>query len=188
MATKLNLIEEFQKNILPNLQKKLGIKNKMAVPRLKKVSINVGIGKYLEGSKDYSQVVKNIQEITGQKPVVTKAKKAISNFKVREGMPVGIMVTLRGRRMYDFINKLVNIVFPRVRDFRGISKKSFDGKGNYSVGLKEYTVFPEINPDDIVKMHGLEISIATTGKNNEEAYTLLKEIGFPFKEAAIEKK
>ena len=184
MAQSTNLKQEFQKKILPELKETLGYKNPMAVPKLEKITVNVGIGTHLtSGGKDYSDVVKNISELTGQKPIVTKAKKAISNFKTREGMPVGVKTTLRGERMYDFVNKLVNIVFPRVRDFRGISRKAFDGRGNYTVGIKEHTVFPEINPDDIVKIHGLEVSISTSAKNNEEGYRLLKALGFPFKKS-----
>jgi len=188
MASISNLKSDYQKNILPKLQENLGIKNSLAVPKLEKVTINVGIGSYLQGSKDYDNVIKNISEISGQKPIVRNAKKAISNFKIRQGMPVGIKVTLRGQRMYDFVSKLVNIVFPRIRDFRGISKKSFDGRGNYTVGIKEFTVFPEINPDDIVKMHGLEITVVTSAENDEQGYALLKEIGFPFKEAKKQEK
>ncbi|PIR55304.1 50S ribosomal protein L5 [Candidatus Peregrinibacteria bacterium CG10_big_fil_rev_8_21_14_0_10_36_19] len=177
-----DLKTRFNSEILPELKKTLGIKNDMAMPKLKKVTINVGIGTYIKThGKDFDNVVENIAKITGQKPVVAKAKKAISNFKLREDNPVGVTVTLRGQRMYDFINKLVNIVFPRVRDFRGISPKSFDGNGNYNVGFKEHTVFPEISPDDVMKLHGVEVSITTTAKNDEEGYELLKSLGFPFK-------
>lgn len=176
------LKERFEKEIAPQLMKELGIKNKHAVPRLEKVIINAGLGTlYTAGSKDFTEFEENFKAITGQKPVLKKAKKAISNFKIRAGMPNGLMVTLRGERMYDFIEKLVNIVFPRVRDFRGISKKAFDGKGNYSVGLKEHIVFPEINPDDIVKIHGLQICINTSADNDEDGRELLKALGFPFK-------
>ncbi|MBU2524289.1 50S ribosomal protein L5 [Patescibacteria group bacterium] len=185
MSKDITLKQEFEEKILPELQKELGIKNKMAVPRVKMVKINVGIGSYLQsgGSKDPSSIVENVAQITGQKPVVTKAKKAISNFKLREGMPVGVVATLRGARMYDFLSKLVNVVLPRVRDFRGIPDKSFDGRGNYSLGLKEHLVFPEINPDDITKVHGIEITVVTTAKNNDDAYKLLVKLGFPFKKA-----
>ncbi|MBI5754697.1 50S ribosomal protein L5 [Candidatus Peregrinibacteria bacterium] len=173
--------EHFKKEIIPRLMKELNIKNIMAVPRITKVKINVGIGTYLAGGKDYSEVVKNITEMSGQKPIVTHAKKAISNFKIRIGLPVGITVTLRKKRMYDFVNKLVNSVLPRTRDFRGIPPKSFDKKGNYSLGISEFTVFPEIRPEDIVKNHGVEITIVTSAKNDEEGYALLKNLGFPFK-------
>ena len=155
----------------------------MAVPRIEKVKINVGIGSIMtKGNKDYDDVLTNVTAIAGQKPLITKAKKAISNFKTRKGLPVGITVTLRGERMYDFINKLVNIVLPRVRDFRGISTKAFDGRGSYNIGFKEHTVFPEINPDDIVKAHGVQVTICTTGKNTEETMALLKEFRFPFQQ------
>lgn len=183
MAKPLDLQTRFKKEILPKLQKELNIKNIHAVPHLVKVKVNVGIGKVVaEGNKDYSSFVNNVASITGQKPIVTKAKKAISNFKVKKGMPVGVVATLRGKRMFDFINKLVNIILPRVRDFRGLPKQSFDGKGNYNVGIREHTVFPEINPDEIVRLHGIEVTIVTTAKNNEEGYALLKALGFPFKQ------
>jgi len=159
------------------------------VPKLKKVVVNAGLGSmYTAGNKDFTEFEENFKAVTGQKPVVKKAKKAISNFKIREGMPNGVMVTLRGDRMYDFIEKLVHIVFPRVRDFRGISPKSFDGKGNYSVGLKEHIVFPEINPDDIVKIHGLQICVNTSAENDEHGRALLTALGFPFKRAVAKSK
>lgn len=182
MAKVTKLKERFAKEIAPKLQKDLGIKNTNAIPRLKKVTVNAGLGNfYTSGTKDFSEFVANITAMTGQKPIVTKAKKAISNFKIREEMPNGVMVTLRGARMYDFIEKLVNVVFPRIRDFRGIPDKSFDGNGNYSVGIKEHICFPEINPDDIAKIHGLQVCVGTTAKNNEEGLALLKALGFPFK-------
>lgn len=176
----LHLKDHFIQNILPELQKELKVKNINAVPRLEKIKINVGIGKMSEGGKDYAHVVQNLAVISGQKPVVSKARKAISNFKLKQNQPVGVSVTLRGKRMYDFLSKLINVTFPRVRDFRGVSPKSFDGRGNYSIGLKENTVFPEINPDDLAKTHGVEISIITTAKTNEAGLKLLKAFGFPF--------
>lgn len=182
MAKAAKLKERYIKEIAPQLMKDLGLKNINAVPRLEKVTVNAGLGNfYTSGTKDFSEFVDNFKSITGQKPVVTKARKAISNFKIREQMPNGVTVTLRGKRMYDFIDKLVNIVFPRTRDFRGISPKAFDRKGNYAVGIKEHMVFPEINPDDIVKIHGLQVCINTTAKNDEEGFALLKALGFPFK-------
>lgn len=180
MTTQFTLKDHYTKNVLPELQKELKIKNIMAVPRVVKININVGIGKLTEGGKDYSHVVDNLAAISGQKPVVSKASKAISNFKLKQNQPVGVSVTLRGKRMYDFMNKLINVTFPRVRDFRGISPKSFDGHGNYSVAIKEHTVFPEINADDIAKLHGLEITVVTTARNNDEGFKLLKALGFPF--------
>ncbi|MFC1655559.1 50S ribosomal protein L5 [Patescibacteria group bacterium] len=182
MAKATKLKDRFSKEIASQLQKDLGIKNVSAIPKMTKVTVNAGLGSlYTSGSKDFSEFAANISAITGQKPLIIKAKKAISNFKIREGMPNGIMVTLRGERMYDFIEKLVSVIFPRTRDFRGISPKSFDGKGNYSVGIKEHIVFPEINADDIVKIHGLQVCINTSAKNNEEGLALLKALGFPFK-------
>ncbi len=181
MASKVKSLKaRYQQEIVPELKKRLNIKNINAVPKLQKVVVNVGIGKLLEGGKDYSEIVNNIAQITGQQPVVAKAKKSISNFKIREGMPVGIHVTLRGDKMYDFVNKFVNITLPRMRDFRGLSTKSFDKNGNYSVAMREHTVFPEINPDDIVKTHGMQITFVTTAGDNETAYEFLKELGFPF--------
>ncbi len=171
----------FNKEVIPVLQKNLGIKNRMAVPKFSKITLNVGIGTLTKNTKDFSDVLNNVAKISGQKPVVTNAKIAISNFKLRQGMPTGIMVTIRGERMYEFIYRLVNIVFPRVRDFRGLNPKAFDGSGNYSVGFKEALVFPEINPDDVLNVHGLQVTLTTTAKNDKEGRALLKEIGFPFK-------
>ncbi len=183
MTTTIHLKDHFIKEVLPKLQKELGRKNSLAVPRITKVILNVGIGKMTESGKDYSHVVDSLAAISGQKPMVALARIAISNFKLKKGQPVGVNVTIRGKRMYDFLTKLVNVVFPRVRDFRGISPKSFDGKGNYSIAIREHTVFPEINPDDISKVHGLQVTIVTTARNNEEGHKLLKTLGFPFQEA-----
>lgn len=181
MAKAIDLQTRFKKELAPKLKETLGIKSVMAVPRVTRVTINSGIGTYTKThNKDYSNIVENITKISGQKPIVTRAKKAISNFKIKQNEPMGVVVTLRGKRMYDFLNKLVNIVFPRVRDFRGISSRAFDGRGNYNVGFKEHIVFPEISPDDVIKLHGLEVNITTTAKNNKEGYELLKAIGFPF--------
>lgn len=182
MSTKvMDLKTRYQTEIAPALKKMLGVKNVMAVPKVTKVTLNVGMGTYVRNHKDFNPIVENIAAITGQKPMVNKAKIAVSNFKIRAGMPVGTSVTLRGKKMYDFLNKLVNIVFPRVRDFRGISHKAFDGQGNYTVGFKEHVVFPEISPDDVIKLHGLQICVSTTAKTDEEGYELLKALGFPFK-------
>jgi large subunit ribosomal protein L5 len=174
--------EIYFKEIVPHLSKDMKAKNLLALPRLQKVIVNVGIGKMMAGGKDSSLFVENIKAITGQHPVVAKAKKSISNFKLREKMPVGVYATLRGNRMYDFIYKLVNIVLPRVRDFRGLSPRSFDGKGNYSMAILEHNVFPEINADDMNKLHGLQITIVTSAKDNDSAFKLLKALGFPFQE------
>lgn len=181
MATK-DLKTRFIEEIAPKLKTELGVKNVNAVPRLKKVTLNIGIGSVIQRQgKDFSHIEENLAKITGQKAVVTKSKKAISNFKIREGVPIGLMVTLRGKRMYDFVNKLVNITLPRVRDFRGLSPKSFDGKGNYSIGFKEHVVFPEINPDDVLQLHGVQVTISTTAKDDDGGRALLKALNFPFK-------
>jgi large subunit ribosomal protein L5 len=179
--------ENFEKNIAAVLQKEIGLKNKLALPRLSKITINVGLGSFLAGKKDYSQVLETLAAISGQKPVVTKARKAISNFKIKENQPIGVTVTIRGKRMYDFFNKFVNITLPRIRDFRGLSPKAFDTCGNYSVGIKESTVFPEVNQENLEKIHGLEITIVTTARNNEQGYKLLKALGFPFQKKEKEK-
>lgn len=178
---KISLLQYYREKIVPELQQKLGLKNPNAVPRISAIIINVGIGSYVAAGKDHEDIVKNIVAITGQKPIVTRSKKAISNFKLKINMPSGIVVTLRGKRMYDFLTKLINIVFPRIRDFRGISKKSFDGHGNYSVGIREHTVFPEIQAEDVSKIHGLQIIVQTNAKNDKKALELLKALGFPFK-------
>lgn len=165
------------------LQKELNISNVHLVPKVETITINVGVGSLVQSNKKaLDEVVENITAITGQKPVVKKATKSISNFKLREGMPVGVSVTLRGESMINFLNKLINIVFPRIRDFRGFTKKSFDGQGNLSIGIKEHLVFPEINPDDLVTIHGVQITIKTSTKNDEHAYHLLRAFNFPFKE------
>lgn len=175
------LLQTYREKIVPQLMQTLGVKNPHAVPRVTCVKVNVGIGSHVVAGKDPEDIVKNVITITGQKPVVVKSKKAISNFKLKINMPSGVVVTLRGKRMHDFLNKLINVVFPRIRDFRGISKKSFDGHGNYSIGLKEHTVFPEIRTDDVSKIHGLQITIQTDAHNDKKAFELLKAFGFPFK-------
>lgn len=176
----IKLKERFASEILPGLQKELKVKNVWAAPRLKKISINVGLGSFLAGKKDYSIVVDNLAAITGQKPVVTIARKSISNFKIREGIPVGVTVTIRGEKMLNFVNKFVNITLPRIRDFRGLPMKGFDGKGNYTLGITENIVFPEINPDNIDKIYGMEITFVTTAQDNESGIKLFKALGFPF--------
>lgn len=186
---KSNLKSYYLKELLPKLQKELGIKNPMSVPRLEKIMINVGIGNIMtKGKKDYEEVVENVKLIAGQKPLITTAKKAISNFKTKEGMPVAISVTLRGEKMYDFLNKFINVVLPRVRDFRGLSRKSFDQKGNYSIGFTEHTIFPEINSDDIVRLHGIQVTFCSSAKNPQQGFELLKAFRFPFIRAEGAKK
>lgn len=182
MSKPVDLKIRFKSEIIPKLKETLGIKNTMAIPKITKITINSGIGPFLRAGKgEFDFVVENITKITGQKPIITKSKKAISNFKIKENNPVGVSVILRGKRMYDFLNKLINIAFPRVRDFRGLSEKSFDGKGNFSVGFKEHTFFPEISPDDVIKLHGLQVCISTNAGNDEKGLELLKAMGFPFK-------
>ena len=181
---KAQLQEKYEKEIINALKKELGRTNAASLPKLVKVSVNVGIGSHITGgNKDYSSFENSISEITGQKPCVRKAKKSVSNFKLREGMPVGLNVTLRGRKMYDFIERFVNIALPRVRDFRGITVKGLDGKGNYSIGLKDCTIFPEVDREKLVHTHGMQVNVCTSAKDNQEAYTLLKALGFPFKDS-----
>lgn len=182
--TPKNLQTQFKKEIAAKLMKDLNLKNANAVPKVTKITVNVGIGSIIQKQgKDFAYIVDNIAKITGQKPVITTAKKSISNFKTRIGIPVGIMVTLRGKRMYDFLSKLINITLPRVRDFRGLPPKSFDNKGNYSIGFKEHIMFPEINPDDVLHLHGVQITITTTAKDNKQGLALLKAFNFPFRTA-----
>ncbi len=184
----VDLKTRFYTELTQELKKTLGIKNSMAVPKVTKIKLNVGMGTYIKThNKDYSNIVENITKISGQKPVLNKSKKAISNFKIRQGEVIGCSVTLRGKRMYDFLNKLINIVFPRVRDFRGLPQKGFDGNGNFSIGFKEHTVFPEISPDDVIKLHGIEVNITTNAKTDEEGYQLLKIMGFPFIKGKMDK-
>ncbi len=176
-------MKDLYQNAVPQLKNDLGLKNTMAVPRVTKVNVNVGIGSYVRGGdKNFDTIVDNIGALSGQKPVVTKARMAISNFKLRIGDPVGITTTLRGKRMNDFLTRLVGVILPRIRDFRGISVKGFDGKGNYSLGVKEVTVFPEVNPDNVSRNHGVQMTICTSAKNDYEGYKLLKTLGFPFKD------
>ena len=175
-----SLYKTFKEEIAPKLQIDLGYKNVMQVPKVFKVIINAGIGRFVKESGYIENVENTLQRITGQKPVRTKAKKAISNFKIRENMEIGVMVTLRGPQMWHFLEKLLKVTFPRVRDFRGISSKSFDRQGNYTIGFKENSPFPEVKQGEIDKMHGLQIIINTTAKNQKEGVALLSALGFPF--------
>ena len=177
----MNLRETFNKELLPQLKDKLGVNNVMAVPKLTKVVINMGVGEALTDKKHLESAVNDLELIAGQKAVITKASKSVASFKLREGWPVGCKVTLRGDRMYDFIERLVNIAIPRERDFRGLNPKSFDGQGNYSMGIKEQIIFPEINYDNIDKIRGMDICINTSASNNEDAKVLLEALNFPFK-------
>lgn len=175
------LQEKYKKEIQKKLQEELGIKNTNAVPMLSKIVINMGVKDALADKKNMEKGAEVMSQITGQKPKVMKAKKSISTFKLREGDQIALMVTLRGKRMYDFYQKLTTIVFPRFRDFHGVKPESFDGKGNYTLGFAENTVFPEIDPSKIDKIQGLEISIVTTAKNNDQGLALLKALGMPFR-------
>ena len=177
----MNLKETFNKELLPQLKDKLGLNNVMAVPKLTKVVINMGVGEALTDKKHLESALSDLELIAGQKGVITKASKSVASFKLREGWPVGCKVTLRGDRMYDFIERLVNIAIPRERDFRGLNPKSFDGHGNYSMGIKEQIIFPEINYDNIDKIRGMDICINTSASNNEDAKALLEVLNFPFK-------
>ena len=176
------LKEKFDKEIAPALAKELGLKNPMAVPRLHKVVVNMGVGEATQNTKMMDPLVNDLGNIAGQKPVVTRAKKSIAAFKVREGMAIGAMVTLRGDRMYEFFDRLVAVTLPRIRDFRGISPRSFDGRGNYSLGIADQTVFPEIELDKIKRQQGMDITIVTSARRDEEALDLLKLMGMPFAE------
>ena len=174
-------IDFYEKEVRPALVRKFKYKNVMQVPKLQKIVINMGLGEAIQNVKVLDSAAADIMLISGQKPVITKAKKSIASFKLREGMPIGCMVTLRRERMYEFYQKLVTIVLPRVRDFKGISSKAFDGRGNYTIGLREQIIFPEIDYDKVDKVRGMNITIATSAKSDEEAYELLKLMGMPFK-------
>jgi large subunit ribosomal protein L5 len=175
------LIETYQKDLKPALAKEFHYKSPMEVPRLDKIILNMGLGEAIQNIKVLDASMEELALIAGQRPIVTRARKSIASFKLREGMPIGCMVTLRRGRMYDFFDKLVNIALPRVRDFRGLSDKSFDGRGNYTLGIKEHIIFPEIDYDKIDKIKGLNITIVTTAKTDEEGKALLKMMGMPFR-------
>jgi large subunit ribosomal protein L5 len=175
------LHDQYRETIVPELTKKFGYKSVMQVPRISKITLNMGVGEAVNDKKNIEMAVGDMTKIAGQKPVVTKTRKAIANFKVREGLAIGCMVTLRGERMYEFLDRLVTVAFPRVRDFRGVSGRAFDGRGNYNIGLKEQIIFPEIEYDKIDKLRGMNISITTTAKTDEEAKALLAAFRFPFR-------
>jgi len=177
------LYEKYKKEFLLELQKEFKIRNRMAVPRLEKIIINVGVGEAIQNVKVLDSAKAELGQITGQMPVVSRAKKSISAFKLRKGQAIACFVTIRGRRMYEFFDRLVNIILPRVRDFRGVSPKSFDGRGNYTLGLKDQLVFPEIEYTKVEKSRGMNITIVTSAKTNEEAMALLKKLGMPFRES-----
>ncbi len=174
------LAESFRKSITPDLMKLFKYKSVMQVPRLEKIAVNVGVGAATQDPKILDVVVKELESIVGQKPVLTKSKKAISNFKLRENMPIGVRVTLRNRKMYEFMDRFVSVAVPRIRDFRGFSDKSFDGRGNYTVGIKEQIIFPEIDVDKVTRVFGMDITFVTTAATDQEAMELLKGLGFPF--------
>jgi large subunit ribosomal protein L5 len=175
------LKEKYEKEIAPKLQEQFGLKNPYEIPRLEKIVLNMGLGEAIQNMKVLDAAVEELKAIAGQKPVITRAKKSIAAFKLREGMPIGCMVTLRRQYMWNFFNKLVNIALPRVRDFRGVSGKAFDGNGNYSLGIKEHIIFPEVDYDKIDKIKGLNVSVVTTAKSDEAGKALLKLLGMPFK-------
>ncbi len=177
-----NLKEKYVNEIVPELIKELGYGNVMQVPEVEKITLNMGVGESVTDKKAIEKAQADLESITGQRPLATKAKKSVATYKLREGFPIGCKVTLRKSRMYDFLDRLVNIALPRIRDFRGLNKKSFDGNGNYSIGIKEQIIFPEIDYDSIDKIRGLDITITTTAKTDEEALALLKAFNFPIKD------
>ena len=179
---KSRLHDKYVKEIAPTLQKELSIENRMAVPKVHKVVINMGVGEATQNAKVLDPAMNELGQIVGQKPVVTRAKKSIAAFKVREGQAIGAMVTLRGDRMYEFLDRLINVALPRVRDFRGVSTKSFDGRGNYTLGVKDQLIFPEIDYAKVDKMKGMNITIVTTAQNDNDARALLKHMGMPFRQ------
>lgn len=178
---KPRLQHRYEEVVVPALMKRFGYKSIMQVPRLEKIVVNMGVGEAVADRKVLDEAVEQLALITGQRPMITKAKKSISNFKLREGMPIGCKVTLRGARMYEFFDRLVTLALPRVRDFRGVSDRSFDGRGNYSLGIREQIVFPEIDIDKVSRILGMDITFVTTARTDEEAYELLKELGMPFR-------
>ena len=179
MASRLK--EKYQKEVVPNLQKEFSYRNPMQVPTVHKVVINIGMGEAIQNAKAMDAAVSDLATITGQRPVITRAKRSVAAFKLREGMQIGVMVTLRGDRMYYFLDKLINVALPRLRDFQGVSPEAFDGRGNYTLGLREQLVFPEIDYDKVDKVRGMEVSIVTTARTDEEGRWLLKLMGMPFK-------
>ena len=171
----------YRDRVVPAMMKEFSYKNMMQVPRMERIVLNVGMGEALQNVKLLESAVTELTQVTGQKPVVTRAKKAIAGFKLRKGLPIGTKVTLRGKRMHEFFDRLVNVALPRIRDFRGVSTKAFDGRGNYTLGLKEQLTFPEIKYDDVASIHGMDITIVTTAKRNDEAKSLLRHLGMPFR-------
>ena len=175
------LKEHYSEKVIPELKKTLGVSSNMAVPKITKVTLNMGVGEVLNDKKILEKAVEDLGLISGQKPLITKVRKSVANFKIRDGMPIGCKVTLRGDRMYDFLQRLLGVAIPRERDFRGLNVDSFDGRGNYSIGIKEHIIFPEIDYDKVDKIRGMDISISTTAKDNNEGELLLRAMNFPFK-------
>jgi len=175
------LLQKYRKEVIPLMMEHFSYRNKMEVPKLEKIVVNVGMGKATQDVKLLDVASKEIAAITGQRPVITKAKRSIAGFKLRQGMPIGCMVTLRGERMYEFLDRLMNVALPRIRDFKGVSPKAFDGRGNYTIGIKEQLIFPEIDYDKVVSVHGMDITIVTTAKTDEEGKALLSFLGMPFR-------
>jgi len=180
-VTKPRLKEKYEKEIISQLMQERNFKNIMEVPKLKKITINMGIGSATQNPKELEGAVRDLMKLSGQKPVVTKAKKSIASFKVRAGNSIGCKVTLRGARMYEFLDRLLNIAIPRIKDFRGLPKKSFDGRGNYTLGLKEQTIFPEVDVDEVVSVKGMNITFTINSKSDEDSLSLLEKFGFPFR-------
>ncbi len=180
MATP-RLQQKYFQEVVPSLQKQLQLTSPMQVPRIEKICLNQGVGSAVQDKKLIDIAIEEMSTVTGQKAVPTKARKAISNFKLREGMPIGVTVTLRGKRMYEFLDRLITVALPRVRDFRGVNEKGFDGRGNYTLGIKEQIIFPEISIDKVTKLMGMSITFVTNTENDQEAYALLKSMGMPFK-------
>jgi large subunit ribosomal protein L5 len=177
----LHVEEKYQQEAVPRLLEEFGYKNRMQVPRLEKVVVNMGLGEAIQNPKILDSATEEVTQIAGQRPVITRARKSIAAFKLRAGMPIGCSVTLRGKRMYDFLTKLINIAIPRIRDFRGISRKAFDGRGNYSLGIREHIIFPEIDYDKIDKIKGLNVTIITSAETDKEGLVLLESLGMPFR-------
>ena len=175
------LKEHYSEKVIPELKQTLGVSSNMAVPKITKVTLNMGVGEVLNDKKILEKAVEDLGLISGQKPLITKVRKSVANFKIRDGMPIGCKVTLRGDRMYDFLQRLLGVAIPRERDFRGLSVDSFHGRGNYSIGIKEHIIFPEIDYDKVDKIRGMDISISTTAKDNNEGELLLRAMNFPFK-------
>jgi large subunit ribosomal protein L5 len=180
VTSMVRLKQKYDDQVVSAMKSEFGYKNSMQVPKLEKITINVGLGEATQNIKALDSAVAEITAIAGQKPVITRAKKAIANFKLREGVPIGCMVTLRRNRMYEFLDRLIHVALPRVRDFKGVSDRSFDGRGNYSLGLREQIIFPEINPDKVEKARGMTVTLTTTAKTDPEGRALLKHLGMPF--------